>query len=93
MVKGNIHQREIVHESPSVELGLYTIRLSVKCYKINEKIYNHIKKSEHSVLVHQLKEVYLRRVYPVVPVYVLNLQLTCSHLGLTSIQYSNVCTI
>lgn len=43
MVKGNIHQREIVHESPSVELGLYTIRLSVKCYKINEKIYNHIK--------------------------------------------------
>lgn len=44
MVKGNIHQREIVHESPSVELGLYTIRLSVKCYKINEKIYNHIKK-------------------------------------------------
>lgn len=39
MVKGNIHQREIVHESPSVELGLYTIRLSVKCYKIN-----HIKK-------------------------------------------------
>lgn len=93
MVKGNIHQREIVHESPSVELGLYTIRLSVKCYKINEKIYNHIKKSEHSVLVHQLKEVYLRRVYPVVPVYVLNLQLTCSHLGLTNIQYSNVCTI
>lgn len=56
MVKGNIHHREIVHESPSVELGLYTIRLSVKCYKINEKIYNHIKKSEHSVLVHQLKE-------------------------------------
>lgn len=44
MVKGNIHQRENVHESPSVELGLYTIRLSVKCYKINEKIYNHIKK-------------------------------------------------
>lgn len=44
MVKGNIHQREIVHESPSVELGLYTIRLSVKCYKINEQIYNHIKK-------------------------------------------------
>lgn len=93
MVKGNIHQREIVHESPSVELGLYTIRLSVKCYKINEQIYNHIKKIEHSVLVHQLKEVYLWRVYPVVPVYVLNLQLTCSHLGLTSIQYSNVCTI
>lgn len=57
MVKGNIHHREIVHESPSVELGLYTIRLSVKCYKINEKIYNHIKKkSEHSVRVHQLKE-------------------------------------
>lgn len=56
MVKGNIHQREIVHESPSDELGLYTIRLSVKCYKINEKIYNHIKKSEHWVLVHQLKE-------------------------------------
>lgn len=57
MVKDNIHQREIVHESPSVELGLYTIRLSVKCYKINEKIYNHIKKkSEHSVRVHQLKE-------------------------------------
>lgn len=45
MVKGNIHHREIVHESPSVELGLYTIRLSVKCYKINEKIYNHIKKN------------------------------------------------
>lgn len=46
MVKGNIHQREIVHESPSVELGLYTI--SVKCYKINEKIYNHTCTSIHT---------------------------------------------
>lgn len=44
MVKGNIYQCEIVYELFLVEFGLYIIRLSVKCYKINEKIYNYIKK-------------------------------------------------
>lgn len=43
MVKGNIYQCEIVYELFLVEFGLYIIRLSVKCYKINEKIYNYIK--------------------------------------------------
>lgn len=44
MVKGNIYYCEIVYELFLVEFGLYIIRLSVKCYKINEKIYNYIKK-------------------------------------------------
>lgn len=42
MVKGNIYQCEIVYELFLVEFGLYIIRLSVKCYKINEQIYNYI---------------------------------------------------
>lgn len=50
MVKGNIYQCEIVYELFLVEFGLY--RLSVKCYKINEKIYNYIKKLEYSVFVY-----------------------------------------
>lgn len=47
MVKGNIYQCEIVYELFLVEFGLYIIRLSVKCYKINEQIYNYIKKKQN----------------------------------------------
>lgn len=52
MVKGNIHQREIVLES------LCTHTTGLKCYLI-KWFYNHLKKiinSGHLVLVHQLKK-------------------------------------